>query len=394
MVARALLHNCVSIDPETGIAPRGLLVEGGRIAATWPPDAAAPDGAARIDLGGARLAPGLLDLHHHGDAVLRAPDDAPDALRAASASMVRHGVTGFLPTTMAWPAPELAARVERLAEALESGAWPGAIPIGLHLEGPWIRAEAAGAQPSSGIRPYDAAEAASLLERGGVAIRMVTLAPELPRAGQLIDELARRDIAIALGHTLADGAAIDEAVRAGARHVTHLFNAMGGIHQRGPGVAGALLAEDRLSCDVIADGAHVHPDWLRTAARAKGERLLLITDQIGAPGAEGGGFGSGSIRSDGSAWRLPDGRLAGSHLALDDAIDNVVRWRVMTLLDAVAACTLRPARLLGIEAERGTLRVGARADLVAFDDSGAVLATWVEGRLAHGALRGDRLERR
>jgi len=381
MAQRTLLRATRLEDPAAATgAPGALLVEGERIAARWPTEAAPPSDAAVVDVDGS-LAPGLIDVHYHGDLVLRAPDDALGALRAASASLARHGVTAFLPTTVAWPAAELAGRLAHLVEALGAGDWPGAVPVGLHLEGPWIRAEAAGAQPPAGIRPYDPAEGKAIFERAGGAVRMVTLAPELPGARALQEELVRRSIAIALGHTLADAASLAAAVAGGARHVTHLFNAMGPLHQRGPGVAGHVLGDDRLSCDVIADGAHVHCDWLRVAARAKGDRLILISDRIEAPGsASGTGFGSGSMRSDGVAWRLADGRLAGSLLWLDDAVRNVAAWRVMDRHDAIRACTVRPARLLGIEAERGTLRPGARADFAIFDRAGQLRATWIGGR--------------
>jgi len=380
MAQRTLLRAALLEDPAAATgAPGALLIEGERIAARWPPEAAPPPGAAVVEVDGS-LAPGLIDVHYHGDLVLREPHDALGALRGASASLARHGVTAFLPTTVAWPAAELAGRLAHLVEALAAGDWPGAVPLGLHLEGPWIRAEAAGAQPPAGIRAYDAAEGRALFDRAGGAIRMVTLAPELPGARALQEELARRSIAIALGHTLADEPSIDAAVAGGARHVTHLFNAMGALHQRGPGVAGRVLGDDRLSCDVIADGAHVHCDWLRVAARAKGDRLILISDRIEAPDSAGMGFGSGSMHSDGVAWRLADGRLAGSHLWLDDAVRNVVAWRVMDRRDAIRACTLRPARLLGLEAERGTLQPGARADFAVFDRAGHLRATWVGGR--------------
>jgi len=378
MAQRTLLRAALLEDPAAASgAPGALLIEGERIAARWPAEAAPPPDAAVVDLDGS-LAPGLIDVHYHGDLVLREAHDALGALRAASASLARHGVTAFLPTTVAWPAAELTGRLAHLVEALAAGGWPGAVPLGLHLEGPWIRAEAAGAQPPAGIRAYDAAEGRVLFDRAGGAIRMVTLAPELPGARALEAELARRSIAIALGHTLADEAAIDAALAGGARHVTHLFNAMGALHQRGPGVAGRVLGDDRLSCDVIADGAHVHCDWLRVAARAKGDRLILISDRIEAPA--GTSFGSGPMHSDGVAWRLPDGRLAGSHLWLDDAVRNVAAWRVMDRHDAIRACTVRPARLLGVEAERGTLQPGARADFAVFDRAGQLQATWIGGR--------------
>ena len=127
----------------------------------------------------------------------------PGALRRASASLARHGVTAFLATTVAWPSAELRLRIERLAAALAETQWPGAVPIGIHLEGPWIRPEAAGAQPPDGIRPYDPAEGAAIFDRAGSALRLVTLAPELPGARRLEADLARRGVAIAVGHTLA-----------------------------------------------------------------------------------------------------------------------------------------------------------------------------------------------
>jgi N-acetylglucosamine-6-phosphate deacetylase len=383
MPDRTLLRAALLEDPAApSRAPGALLIEGERIAARWALDAPPPPDAAVVDVAGS-LAPGLIDVHYHGDLVLREPHDALSALRAASASLARHGVTAFLPTTVAWPAAELPGRIAHLVDALAVGGWPGAVPLGLHLEGPWIRAEAAGAQPAAGIRPYAPAEGRALFDRAGAAIRMVTLAPELDGAPELQEELVRRSITIAIGHTLADPSSIDAAIAGGARHATHLFNAMGALHQRGPGVAGRVLGDDRLSCDVIADGAHVHCDWLRVAARAKGERLILISDRIDAsdPAAvRRSGFGSGPMHSDGVAWRLADGRLAGSHLWLDDAVRNVAAWRVMDRHDAIRACTLGPARLLGIEAERGTLRAGARADFAVFDRTGQLQATWVGGR--------------
>jgi N-acetylglucosamine-6-phosphate deacetylase len=151
---------------------------------------------------------------------------------------------------------------------------------------------------------------------------------------------------------------------------------MSGIHHRDPGLAGVALADDRLSCDLICDGVHVHPTAVCLAARAKQERLLLITDRVVA----GSGFGSGGLVDDGTALRLADGRLAGSRLTLDRAVANAVAFGAMSRLEAIAAVTLCPARLLGLEEERGTLRPGARADLAVLDGDGAVAATWLGGR--------------
>lgn len=372
-----LLANALLLDPEEAApSPGALLVEDGRIRARLEVDAAEPAADRRVDLGGRAVAPGFLDVHYHGRLVFGAAAEAGSALREASAALLREGTTAFLPTTVAWPHGELLERVEAWAAALGHGGWPGAAPLGLHLEGPWIRSEAAGAQPRAGIRGFVAREGEEVLARAAGTVRMVTLAPEVEGAEALLDALARRSVVAALGHSRADDASMTQAIERGARHVTHLFNAMSGLHHRDRGVAGVALTDDRLTCDLICDGVHVHPDVVRLAGRAKGERLLLITDRVDPSGE---GFGSGRVRDDGRALRLPDGTLAGSSLRMDRAVRNARAFGACGRLDAVAAATLRPALLLGLEGERGTLRVGARADLVVLDAEDRVEETWIGG---------------
>lgn len=376
-----LFHGGLLLDPEHSEPERGsLLVAQGRIAARLRSDEEAPVAAERVDLAGACLSPGFLDVHYHGGFIFDA-SRIDDALESG-ASMSRHGVTGYLPTTVAWPSPELLKRVEALAQRLgdAADALPaGAVPLGLHLEGPWINAEAAGAQPSHGIRPCDLDEARQILDATSGLTKLVTLAPEIPGSHGLLELLQARGIPAALGHSTADLETANDAVRRGARHVTHLFNAMGAFHHRDPGLAGAALSNDLLTADLICDGAHVHPAVVRIAARALGDRLLLVTDRIEPP-QDASSFGSGGLHDDGVALRLPGGELAGSRVTLDRALQNAIEFAELSLIEAVAACTLRPARLLGIESERGTLRPGARADLVALDATGRVLSTWIAGR--------------
>jgi N-acetylglucosamine-6-phosphate deacetylase len=378
-VARILLRNALLLDPE-GPAPQpaSLLLEDGRIAARLGADAIGAGDAVVIDLDGLHVAPGFLDLHWHGSLVFGPPEGITAALHQASRARVREGVTAFLPTSVARPVPELAAFVAGLAWALGTERWEGARPLGLHLEGPWISPLAAGAQPAAGIRPVNLEEVRALLDRAGDTLRMLTLAPELPGADALLAELARRNVVAALGHSMADMRDVERAVDAGARHVTHLFNAMGPLHHRAPGLAGCALSDERLSFDLICDGVHVDPRVVKLAFRAQRDRLVLITDRVEPPPGTPS-YGSGVLVDDGVAIRLPDGRLAGSSLTLDRAIHNACCYAGVSLLEAVAACTLRPARLLGLEAERGTLRRGARADLVFLDARGQVMETWIAG---------------
>jgi len=382
-VTRTLFENARLLDPEaTEPRPGRLLVARGRIEACLGPDEPAPGDARAVDLAGRALAPGFVDIHYHGATIFDAPG-APDAsLRQDAASILRHGVTGFLPTTVTLAPEDLRQRVMGLAGALDgasAGSDPGAVPLGIHLEGPWISADAPGAQPRDGIRPYDGAEGRAVLDQAEGRVRMVTLAPEIPGADALVAELLRRGIVPAVGHTRATAEIAGDGFDRGIRHVTHLFNAMGGFHHREPGAIGAALADDRVTCDLICDGVHVHPAAVRTAARAKGERLLLITDRIEPPDGAVGQLGGDALAADGTVWRLPDGTLAGSRLGLDRAVANASAFGAMTQLEAVAAATLGPARLLGVEAEHGTLRPGARADLVVLDADGSVAETWLAG---------------
>lgn len=382
-VSRRLLGNACWIDPE-GATPPGarLLIDGGRICAAIPEGQPGPEDAAAVDLGGSRVCPGFVDIHHHGRLIFHDAAEIDDALTHDAMSAMRHGTTAFLATSVAWPSARLADFVTRLASSASSAAVDAARLLGIHLEGPWINPQAAGAQPAAGIRPFDARHDADLLERGEGRIRMVTLAPEVSGAEALLAELDRRGIVPALGHSLASANDAHAAMTRGARHVTHLFNAMGPLHHRAPGLAGAALADDRVSCDLICDGVHVHPTMVRAAARAAGERLSLITDRIDAPPAAGpaAGFGSGCLARGDAAWRLADGRLAGSALTLDAGMRNFRSFTGASLREAVAACTLRPARVLGLESSHGTLRPGAWADFAVLDREGAVRETWIAGR--------------
>jgi len=401
-LTRIYFRNCTLLDPE---APEpvaaGLLVEDDRIVARIPAAVSGPDDAEQIDLAGAYLAPGFVDLHYHG--ALQARDDAAgvhDALMASSASLARSGTTAFLATTLATPQPALTRALTQIAASIgQTAAWPGALPIGIHLEGPWIDPGAAGAQPRAGIRPYRAADGDQVLSSGAGLVRLATFAPEVEGASELQKTLAKQEVRMALGHSRASAEQSRAGVERGATHVTHLFNAMGTLHQRRPGLLGVALSDDRLTCDLICDGAHVDAALVKLSARAKPDRLVLISDRIDASGASSvassdrgadtvsnsesfasfASLGGQQVRYDGVAYRLPDGRLAGSALCLDDACRNLRRFAGVSLLEAVAAATLRPARVIGVEREHGTLRVGSRADLLELDAEGRLWATWVGG---------------
>ena len=380
-MAKLAITGAELVDPESALVRRAtLLVEDGRIAGSVEPGAPLGGDWRAVARPGLSVAPGFLDLHFHGELVAVPPAQFAAALERAASRMVGQGTTGFLATTVCWPPAELADAVDTLAAAIEGVPAAGAACLGLHLEGPWISAEAPGAMARGSIRPYDARADREVLARAGAHLRMVTLAPEVPGADALLEELGARGAIASLGHTRAAPECIREGVARGLRHVTHLWNAMGGVHHREPGVAGTALAEDRLSCDLICDGHHVDPAIVRITARALGERLVLITDRIDLPeGSPASALGAVTAGVGDAPWRRADGTIAGSQLGLATALGNARRFAGIELRDAVAACTLRPARLLGVERERGTLRRGARADLALLDASGRAVETWIAG---------------
>lgn len=380
---RCALVGARLIDPDRNeVRDQTLLIEDGRIVDhVAPRRALAPDWR-RVDCSGRLVAPGFIDVHFHGELFDAVPGRFAAALAHASASLPASGTTAWLATTMSWSDTELAPRVSQLADSISADPPTGAVCLGLHLEGPWLSDSMPGAMAREAIRPFRAARDEAVLDRAGDRLRMVTLAPEAAGADALLDSLARRGVVASLGHSNASAAQIHAGIGRGLAHVTHLFNAMGPFHHRAPGVAGSVLAIDRLSCDLIGDGYHVHPDVFRIAARALGERLMLISDRVDFTATDAA---ADPTRDPDAPLRLADGTIAGSQLGLDQAVRNAVLFSGMSLTDAVAAATIRPARLLGIERERGTLWPGARADLAILDEAGQLVETWIGGRPVYGA---------
>jgi N-acetylglucosamine-6-phosphate deacetylase len=295
--------------------------------------------------------PGFVDLQVNGYAgVDFLTADAPGWHEAARA-LARDGVTSFLPTLITAPREKLLAALARAARL--------GVP-GVHLEGPFISERRIGAHPRASRRDPDLALMRELLDAGPVA--MVTLAPELPGADALIAELTGRGVIVSLGHSAATAEEAAEAVVRGARCVTHVFNAMGGIWAREPGLAGFALGDPRVTVLCIADGVHLHDATLRVVAAAARKRLVLTTDAV----------------ADEGRATLADGTLAGGLGTLAEAVRRLVSLGV-PLPDAVDAASGAPARLLGRE-DVGTLRPGARADVVVLDDDLAVRQVLVAGQ--------------
>ena len=333
-----------------------LLVQDAAVASSGVPDDV-------LDVSGCIVAPGLVDLHVHasGGHSAQGPDADLDGMARA---LVMGGVTSFLATAFAAPLDEL--------RALITGARPvrGARCLGVHLEGPWLSVDAAGAQPRSALRKPDVAEALALLAGGDV--RVVTLAPELPGAVDLVTVLVACGVRVSLGHSATSYVDAARAVAAGATGVTHCFNAMSQLSAREPGLVGAALSCPGVIVEVIADGVHVHPRSVVALYAARGpDGVALVSDCVD------GSSPLHALARDGDVLRLPDGTLAGSVLSLADAVRNVASWGV-PLEDALAMASTTPARTLGRDV---SLRPGGPADVVVLDSDLEVRHVLVNGVL-------------
>ena len=339
----------------------------------------------RLDAAGLLVVPGFVDLQCNGAVGVDITTE-PEDLWAVAAALPRWGVTAWLPTVVTAPA---AIRARALA-ALRSGPprgpageRPVAAPLGLHLEGPFLALERRGAHPAEHLQLPDRALVAGegWSRRDGVAL--VTLAPELPRALDVVGDLVGAGVVVSAGHSSASAEQATAAIDAGVTAVTHLFNAMGPLHHRDPGLAGVALTDERVRVGAIADGVHLHPAAVALAARALGERLCLVTDAMAALGMPAGRVPLGVLEAfaTDNGVRLADGTLAGSDLSLDRAVRNLMAFAGVSLSAAVSAVTASPAALLGLD-DRGVIAPGAVGDLALLDPAGEVVATVIGGRVA------------
>jgi N-acetylglucosamine-6-phosphate deacetylase len=315
------------------------------------------------------LVPGFVDLQVNGIDYIDVATASGDEWTQLDQLLLQQGVTTWCPTLITAPLDSYPAVLARIESVVARG---GSRPTiaGVHLEGPFLMT------PGAHSRELLAAIDLDWLARLPSLVRLVTLAPELAGAIDAIHLLAGRGVLVALGHTHASPEAVGAATAAGARMVTHLFNAMSGLHHREPGVAGTALADDRLACSLIADLVHVDAAALKIAFRALGpERAVLVTDAVAWRGSSVGPL---QVHMASGAPRLADGTLAGSALTMDQAIRNVVERCDVALADAVTAASTVPAHLLGLD-DRGAIAMGRRADLVALDDAGCVGGVWLAG---------------
>jgi len=344
-----------------------------------PPDVVLPSGV---------LVPGLVDMQINGCFGVDFVAADPAGWAEVSARLPETGVTSFVPTFITAPVPDLVAGLRRTA-ALPADLG-GARVLGVHVEGPFLSPDRHGAHDPALLRDPTPEAVDALIEAAPGLLRMHTLAPERPGALAAIRRLVDAGVLVSVGHSDATAEQTEAAADAGARLVTHLFNAMRPLHHREPGVVGQGLADPRLTCGLIADLHHVAAPICRLAFAAAPGRIVLVTDAVAAAGMPPGTYdlGGQQVSVDPLGLpRRPDGTLAGSGLRLDAAIANVVAAGV-DLRSAVDATSRLPADILG-RPDLGRIEAGGTADLVWLGDDLSARATWLAGRLAFGRLPGS-----
>ena len=344
------------------------------------------DGARIIDAGGMRLAPGFIDVHTHGAAGVdvNAADEA--GLRRIAAFFATQGVTAFNASVLT-DTPETTEKCLGAIANVMSDRGKGAQLLGAHLEGPFLAREYKGAMPEYLLREGDENLLRAYQNKYPGVIRYITVSPEVPGVVEMIGKISH-DVVVAIGHSGADYDTSMEAIRRGARCVTHTFNAMRLFHQHQPAIMGAALESD-CWCEAICDGRHLHPGTVRRLLKCKGwDPVIAITDSIMAAGLPDGMYKLGVndvVVEDGDAKLATTGVRAGSTLTLAQALKNIVKFTDHPVEDVIPLMTINPARAMRMDDRKGSIEVGKDADMVLLDDDLNVAATIGLGRLIYQA---------
>ncbi|HJS24635.1 MAG TPA: N-acetylglucosamine-6-phosphate deacetylase [Pyrinomonadaceae bacterium] len=371
-----LLKNADVVLPGREVSKLSVLIEDGKIASLEGGHA-----DEEIDLAGATLLPGFIDVHIHGAVGIDVMDAKPADLQKVSEYLASQGVTSWLPTFVPASDENYASAVMAISEAMTG---PGAQILGVHYEGPFVNTAQCGALHTEYFKTYSGPEDLNSLPLPDNSVRMITLAPEVSGGIELIRELKARGWVISIGHTRADLKVLDEAGDAGARHMTHFMNAMAPLHHRSPGPIAWGLSREDVTFDLIADGIHLDPFMLRLLLKVKGSRgISLISDAIAAAGKGDGDYNiwGETITVKNGRTANASGSIAGSVISVLDAV-RLLHSLGVSYVDLARMASLNPARLLGIDQTRGSIEPGKRADLIALDQHGNVKLTLIAGKSA------------
>ncbi len=334
-----------------------------------------------IDAGGKYVAPGLVDMHIHGFLGADVSDGDKDGIQKMAEGIIKNGVTAWCPTTMTVSKAEIEAAFDAVRELKNSGEYYGSRILGVNSEGPFINAAKKGAQAEEHILKPDA----DFIKKHSDVVKLFTVAPEVDGALECIERVTKEtDVLVSMGHTDANYDEAMKGIEKGVGHTTHLFNAMTALSHRSPGVVGAALSED-VSVELIADTFHVNKGLFGLIAKAKEDKLCLITDCIRAGGMPDGDYtlGGQPVHKEGIKCLMPDGTIAGSVLNLNEAVRNLYENTKLEIYEAVACASLNPAKALKEDAEIGSLEVGKRADIIIADEKFNISMTILGGEIKY-----------
>jgi N-acetylglucosamine-6-phosphate deacetylase len=379
-----------TIDTPTERIENGvILIEGHRISKVGPRERVKiPAGAAVIDNQDRHIVPGFIDLHIHGAAGHDLMEGTTEAISAVSSYLARHGTTSYLATTVTASLERTLHAARGFAEIITAAhsaheKIPGAQPLGIHFEGPFLNVKKRGAHPASQVRKPSVEILERLLEAATGTAKIFTLAPELDGALTVVEAARSRGLRIGIGHSNATHEEAERAIAAGATHAVHMFNAMRSFMHRDSGIIGAVLVDDRITAELICDGIHVEPPAIRLLVKAKGlDRIILVSDSLSGAGMPDGNYrlGNFTVHVAGGVSRTVEGNLAGSTLTLDAAVRNLSSFTGFSYRDCLPCATLNPAKMLGLEKQKGVITPGADADLAILDRNHHVTQTYVRGR--------------
>ena len=387
---RRLYMTGYALTPQKRIDQSAVLCEDGSILAIGGVSAFNMDAELEVyDLPNAYIMPGFIDSHIHGGAGFDASRASCNegSIQAMSQLLASRGVTAFVPTVVSLPQNKMLEEISALADVM-SQSMPGAEPVGIHLEGPFINPSKRGAQNHASLREFDAVFAKELVAAGKGLIRRVTFAPELPGADKLVELLLQSGIQPSMGHSLANEEETLRAIDAGARCCTHLFNGMPPLEQRQISVTAVALTDDRVTTELIIDGRHLHPRMIELACRCKPEtKLVAVSDAIMASGMPDGKYyiGDSQIVVEKGFSHNPEGKLAGTTTLLDSGWHSLMTYANTDETYAAGSVSYNPALSLGLP-DRGILRPGTRADMAIFEQgSNKLLMTICRGEIVYCA---------
>lgn len=331
-----------------------------------------------------QLCPAYIDTHVHGGQGMDVMDDNLQALKTIAAFKAQQGVAAWLATTVTAPLPDLRSTLGRIARYCQQQTTtePVAEVLGSYLEGPYFTPQNKGAHSPELFRELQISELNTLIADAEGTLKVVALAPEKPEALNAIRHLKRRGLNVMLGHSAATYEQTLAALDAGADGLVHCFNGMTGLHHREPGMTGAGLSDPRAWLELIADGHHVHPAVMRIVCQCAAHRTVLITDAMRAAGQPDGIYDicGHDVTMKAGIVRTASGGLAGSTLALDDAVSRMISDTGTLPETAIRMASLQPAQLLGITATHGSISAGKRAHFNDLNSDWRVTQTWIHGQ--------------